>query len=105
MYDADRKSWKRRKGASQGDGVTHVLIASTISAGGQRQANNKQNKKNTYKLRQAAQLWGLKVVEFPVEAGSFPSCCFLLLTKGIFVQRTAIRMELETAKGAGKVIG
>jgi hypothetical protein len=99
------KGWKRRKGASKGDGVTHVLIASTISAGGQRQANNKQNKKNTHKLRQAAQLWGLKVVEFPVEAGSFPSCRFLLLTKGIFVQRTAIRMELETAKGAGKVMG
>jgi hypothetical protein len=33
--------------------VFHVLMASTTSAGGRRQANNKRSKKNTYNLRQA----------------------------------------------------
>jgi len=78
-------------------GGIHILITAPINR--RSAAGKKKKKKTAYKFRQAAQLRGLEVVQFPVEAHTSALRRFLFLSKGIFVQLTAIRMELETKKG------
>jgi len=76
-------------------GGIHILITAPIN---RRSAAGKKKTTSAYKFRQAAQLRGLEVVHFPVEA--HPSVLRrFLLSKGIFVQLTEIRLELDTKKG------
>ena len=56
-----------------------------------------------HQFRQAAQLWRLEVVQFAIETGPFSARRSLFLLQGIFMQGTAIRMELKTKKGVNAI--
>ena len=77
---------------SQPKDVIHILVTTTISA------DSLTKQKDAHKLRQAAQLWRLEVVEFTIETGPLSARRFLFLMESIFMQCNGIVMELKTEK-------